>query len=91
VRLKENGQWVDGFTEYLIPTAKEVPVEIKTLILEIPERSGPWGAKGVAEMGVVATAPAIANAVYNAVGVRAHSLPIRPEMVALGREAGTRR
>ena len=42
---------------------------------------GPFGAKGVGEPGLVPTAPAIGNAVYNAVGIRIHDLPITPEKV----------
>ena len=49
------------------------------IILEIPEESGPFGAKGIGEVIVPPTAPAIANAVYDAIGVRVNSLPITPE------------
>ena len=77
--LKENGQWVDSFTEYLLPTTKDLPLEFGNIILEIPEESGPYGAKGIGEVTVPPTAPAIANAVYNATGIRVKSLPITPE------------
>ncbi|MEN6410134.1 MAG: xanthine dehydrogenase family protein molybdopterin-binding subunit [Anaerolineaceae bacterium] len=79
--LKENGEWVDTFAEYLLPTAADMPPQIEETILEIPEASGPYGAKGVGEIVTVPQAPAIANAVFDAVGVRVHSLPIRPETV----------
>lgn len=77
--LKEDGRWVDSFTEYLLPTSKDVPIHHENIILEIPEESGPFGAKGIGEVTVPATAPAIANAIYNATGIRVTSLPITPE------------
>ncbi|MPN17005.1 putative xanthine dehydrogenase molybdenum-binding subunit XdhA [bioreactor metagenome] len=79
--LKANGQWVDSFAEYLLPTSMDMPAHLEVQMLEYPEADGPYGAKGLAEICVVPTAPAIANAVYNAVGVRVHSLPITPEKV----------
>ena len=77
--LKEDGRWVDSFTEYLLPTSKDTPTVHENIILEIPEESGPFGAKGIGEVTVPPTAPAIANAIYNAIGVRVTSLPITPE------------
>ena len=76
--LKADGNWVDRFSEYLLPTAQDMPLNLEIIILEIPEASGPFGAKGIGEVSVVPTAPAIANAVYQATGVRAHALPITP-------------
>ena len=49
--------------------------------LEIPEASGPYGAKGIGEIPLVPTAPAVANAVKNAIGVRVKNLPITPERI----------
>jgi CO/xanthine dehydrogenase Mo-binding subunit len=77
--LKPDGNWVDGFTEYLIPTTKDMPLHFENIILEIPEESGPFGAKGIGEVTVPPTAPAIANAIYDAIGVRVTSLPLTPE------------
>ena len=82
VSLKQDGNWVDSFTEYLIPTTEDVPVAIESIILEIPETTGPYGVKGVGEMGLVPTAPAIANAVFDAVGTRVTTIPIAPHVVA---------
>lgn len=79
--LKGNGNWVDSFTEYLLPTSRDIPRRIETIILEVPEDSGPYGAKGVAEMCTTPVAPAIANAVWAACGMRVLSLPIRPEFL----------
>lgn len=71
--------WVDSFTEYLLATPKDMPKHYQSIILENPEASGPFGAKGVGEIPLVPTAPAIANAVKQATGVRVTSLPISPE------------
>jgi CO/xanthine dehydrogenase Mo-binding subunit len=79
--LKPNNTWVDNFTEYLLPTSLDIPARIEVEMLEYPELDGPYGAKGLAEICVVPTAPAVANAVYNAVGARIKELPITPEKV----------
>jgi CO/xanthine dehydrogenase Mo-binding subunit len=82
--LKKTGDWVDSFADYLLPTSKDMPQNFETVLLEIPEASGPFGAKGIGEIPLVPTAPAVANAVYDAIGVRVKTLPIRPEkLVAL--------
>ena len=49
--------------------------------IETNDSFGPFGAKGAGEPGLVPTAPAIANAIYNAVGIRIHDLPITPEKI----------
>jgi CO/xanthine dehydrogenase Mo-binding subunit len=79
--LRKDDGWVDKFSEYLLPTAMDLPEHHQNIILEIPEASGPYGVKGVGEIPLVPTAPAVANAVYNAVGVRVSKLPITPERV----------
>ena len=79
MEVKEDGRWVDSFSEYLLPTSKDVPMVHESIILEIPEESGPFGVKGIGEVTVPPTAPAIANVVYDAIGIRVKSLPITPE------------
>lgn len=69
-----------SFVDYKIPTAGDVP-EMKISIIENPEPTGPWGARGIAEPCMVPTAPAIANAVFDAIGCRINSLPITAEKV----------
>jgi CO/xanthine dehydrogenase Mo-binding subunit len=66
--------------DYKIPTALDMP-PIECIFVESYEPDGPFGAKGVAEHAMVASAGAIANAVYDAIGVRIKSLPITPEKV----------
>ncbi|MBA4383929.1 MAG: hypothetical protein C0410_04280 [Anaerolinea sp.] len=79
MNLKSNNQWINSFTEYLLPTSLDVPANLEIQILENPEFDGPYGARGLAEICTVPTAPAIANAVCNAIGVRVKDLPITPE------------
>ena len=69
-----------NFLDYKMPTAKDVP-PVQAVIVETDEQAGPFGAKGIGEPGLVPTAPAIANAIYDAVGVRIKDLPITPEKV----------
>lgn len=69
-----------SFSEYLLPTAMDVP-DVQTILLESGDGVGPFGAKGVGEPSVCSVAPAIANAVFDAVGVRIYDLPITPEKV----------
>ena len=71
-----NGQ-TDNLHDYLIPTFGDVP-PITVHLIEDPEPLGPWGAKGVGEPALVATAPAILNAIHDAVGVRMRSVPVTP-------------
>ena len=76
----ENGRILNpGFTGYKIPTVLEMVLPIQLEIVETDDSEGPFGAKGVGEPGLVPTAPAIANAIYDAVGVRIHDLPITQE------------
>jgi len=69
------------FRDYKIPRTHEMDFPIDLEFIETDDSFGPFGAKGVAEPGLVPTAPAIANAIYNAVGVRIRDLPITPEKV----------
>jgi CO/xanthine dehydrogenase Mo-binding subunit len=71
-----NGR-TDNLHDYLIPTVGDVP-PITVHLIEDPEPLGPWGAKGVGEPALVATAPAILNAIHAATGVRMHEVPVTP-------------
>jgi CO/xanthine dehydrogenase Mo-binding subunit len=77
-RLAEGVTLTPNLMTYLIPTALDVP-DVTTIVLESGEGMGPWGARGIGEPAMVPTAPAIANAVRDAVGVRMMRLPISPE------------
>ncbi len=67
-------------SSYIIPTSCDCP-EVETIIVEAAENTGPFGAKGVGEPSLIPTAPAIANAVSNALGIRFYDLPITPEKI----------
>lgn len=69
-----------NFLDYKIPTAMDVP-EIDTTIIESIDPEGPFGAKECGEGALHPTNPAIANAIYDAVGIRITSLPIAPEKI----------
>jgi len=72
----------DRLARYRIPNITQVP-EITSIIVEHPTAEGPYGAKGVGEIVSIPTIPAIANAVFNAVGVRIDQLPIDQEFVLM--------
>ncbi|MBI2178139.1 MAG: xanthine dehydrogenase family protein molybdopterin-binding subunit, partial [Candidatus Tectomicrobia bacterium] len=77
----EGGQPVNpNWLDYKFPTTQDMP-ELEAILVETENPSGPYGAKGLGEMVQLATEPAIANAVYDAVGVRIATLPITPEKV----------
>jgi len=85
---QETGACLSGdFLDYKIPTAVEMPREIESIFIESNEPTGPFGAKSLSELCVIVPAPAIANAIYNAIGVRVKELPITPEKIlrALGK------
>jgi len=68
----------DSFAKLKIPRATDMP-EMEVITVNVPRKKGPFGASGMAEYADVPTAPAIANAIYNACGVRIRDLPITPE------------
>jgi CO/xanthine dehydrogenase Mo-binding subunit len=79
----EEGQLTTpSFSEYLIPTAMDVP-RYQSIILESRSGLGPFGAKGIGEPALTPVAPAIANAVADAIGVRVFDLPITPEKIVM--------
>lgn len=79
--ILEKGECMNpNFRDYKILTAKDV-VPIEAPVFETHDKDGPFGAKGIGEPGCVPTAPAIANAIYDAIGVRIKDLPITPERV----------
>jgi len=82
--ITDNGVMLNPqFADYKIPTTLDCPTldNYKGAIIETAHRDGPWGAKGVGEGTMVCSAPAIANAIYDAIGIRFHDIPITPEKV----------
>jgi xanthine dehydrogenase molybdenum-binding subunit len=72
---------LSNLQDYKIPVACDVPEAIETVLVESHDPEGPYGAKGVAEPGIVPVAPAIVNAIAAAVGVRIRDLPATPERI----------
>jgi CO/xanthine dehydrogenase Mo-binding subunit len=72
-----------NFADYTMPTADSIP-EIRSGIVESNDPNGPYGAKGASETAIVPGAGAIANAVFDAIGVRINTLPITPEKILAG-------
>lgn len=81
IKYDEKGKQLhDSFHKYMLATADDMP-EIDVMIVEANDPTGPFGAKGVGETGLVPTAGAIANAVYNATGIRFFEIPLTEEKV----------
>jgi CO/xanthine dehydrogenase Mo-binding subunit len=70
----------ENLHDYLIPSAGDVP-PVESILIEDPSSIGPFGAKGIGEQAVIPTAPAILNAIYDAVGVRIRKVPATPDRV----------
>ncbi|HJW91923.1 MAG TPA: xanthine dehydrogenase family protein molybdopterin-binding subunit [Anaerolineales bacterium] len=66
---------------YLIPTVLDVPADFETIVLETPSPTGPLGAIGIGEMSLLAVAPAICEALYEATGMWSNEIPLTPERV----------
>jgi len=78
--IKEGITLNPDLTGYLIPTSMDTP-HFNSRLVENEDSGGPFGAKGIGEPATIATAPAIANAIYDAIGVRIFDLPITPEKI----------
>ncbi len=94
-KLEDGHTTTHGFAKYILPTSLDVP-QINSILIEDPDPLSPLGAKGIGEPSLVPTAPAIMNAIYDAIGVRITSLPATPEKILAGLVAkrerqGTRR
>ena len=85
--LLENLMYKDGmpqnpsFTDYRIASSVDIPEKIIPIIVEVPQDDGPWGARGIGEHPMIPTAPAIANALSDATGIRIFELPLTAEKV----------
>ncbi|MBI4491997.1 MAG: xanthine dehydrogenase family protein molybdopterin-binding subunit, partial [Chloroflexi bacterium] len=79
----DNGQPINpSFLDYMLPSMEDFPESFQSLLVETPHPEGPFGAKGVGEAGLGPVAPAIGNAVANALGgKRIKDLPLRPDRV----------
>ena len=70
----------ENLHDYLIPSAGDVP-PVESILIEDPSSVGPFGAKGIGEQAVIPTAPAILNAIHDAIGVRIRKIPATPDRV----------
>jgi CO/xanthine dehydrogenase Mo-binding subunit len=85
--LQENFQMKDGrvltdqLSTYLIPTVLDVPDAVESVIVEVPDPRGPWGARGLGELPFLPLAPAMLAAIHDATGVWLDELPATPEKI----------
>jgi len=69
-----------SFLDYRMPTSYDVPM-IEAVIVEVPNPGHPYGVRGVGEVPIVPPAAAIANAIYDAIGIRMKELPMSPDRI----------
>ena len=85
--MDQGDPWTDVMARYKMPSIKHTP-KMVSRIVEHQTADGPYGAKGIGELSSIPTSPAITNAIYNAVGVRAYSLPVDQDSLLLAMKAG---
>jgi carbon-monoxide dehydrogenase large subunit len=87
LKFNESGEVLNpSFVDYRIANIADIPRKIHGDYVETPIGDGPWGARGVGEHVMVQTAPAIANALYDAVGIRFSDLPLSADKIYLAIE-----
>jgi CO/xanthine dehydrogenase Mo-binding subunit len=86
-KTKDGHVLTDQLSTYLIPTIWDIPEKVETVIVEVPDPNGPWGARGLGELPFLTVAPAIGAAIHDATGVWVDEFPFTPERVlrALGK------
>jgi CO/xanthine dehydrogenase Mo-binding subunit len=70
-----------NFVDYRLPRFSDCPTYLESIFIENEDGVGPYGAKGLGEGELIPVAPALGNAVYDAVGVRLYDLPLTPEKI----------
>jgi len=83
-KTKDGQVLTDQLSTYLIPTIRDIPEKVETVIVEVPDPNGPWGARGVGELPFLPTAAAISAAVHDATGVWFDEFPLTPERILRG-------
>ncbi len=83
LKLKDGFLQNPSLVDYRIATSTDIPREMKSIIVEVPQEDGPWGARGIGEHSMVATLPAVANAIYDAIGIRFDGPPFTAEKIYL--------
>jgi CO/xanthine dehydrogenase Mo-binding subunit len=86
-KTKDGRVLTDQLSTYLIPTIWDIPEKVETVIVQIPDPNGPWGARGLGELPFLPVAPAIGAAIHDATGAWVDEFPFTPERVlrALGK------
>jgi CO/xanthine dehydrogenase Mo-binding subunit len=86
-KTKDGYVLTDQLSTYLIPTIWDIPEKVETVLVEVPDPNGPWGARGLGELPLLPVAPAIGAAIHEATGVWVDEFPFTPERVlrALGK------
>ncbi len=86
-KTKDGRVLTDQLSTYLIPTIWDIPESVESVLVEVPDPNGPWGARGLGELPFLPVAPAIAAAIHDAIGVWINEFPFTPERVlrALGK------
>ena len=86
-KTKDGRVLTDQLSTYLIPTIRDIPESVESVLVEIPDPNGPWGARGLGELPFLPVAPAIAAAIHDATGAWINEFPFTPERVlrALGK------
>jgi CO/xanthine dehydrogenase Mo-binding subunit len=84
LKVKDGRILANQFSTYLIPTILDIPDIVETVIVEVPDPNGPWGARGVGELPFLPTAAAIAAAVHDATGIWFDEFPLTAERVLRG-------
>ena len=81
---KDGKVLTDKLSTYLIPTVLDIPSDVESIIMEYPDKVGPWGVRGMGEMPFMPFAPAVIHAVHSATGVWFDDFPLTPEKVYFG-------
>ena len=86
-KTKDGRVLTDQLSTYLIPTIWDIPEKVETVVVEVPDPNGPWGARGLGELPFLVVAPLIGAAIHDATGVWINEFPFTPERVlrALGK------
>ncbi len=83
--IEKNGMVLTpNFSTYLIPTVLDIPKDLQSIVLEIPDPRGPWGARGLGETMIMCLVPAVTAAVHAATGVWYDEFPLVPERILRG-------
>ena len=86
-KTKDGRVLSDQLSTYLLPTILDIPKQVDSVLVEVPDPNGPWGARGVGELPYLPYVPAVAAAIHDATGVWIDEFPFTPERVlrALGK------